>query len=201
MPQKLSFHEPSVRTAQLPKWPSVSLNGEYTSQPLSRDPSSTPKVGISNNALAPKRFGAEKIQSTANEPNFSFHQHFIRRMMDSLNRASQAIGFLQDTGLCCETFTILRLMRSLDQPYCIELCNLQVSLIDDLYSELQWWADTPALMVVSSRKIMWLSNVILSAVDEKFSDSNIVHPLDADRTMHNCAMAVQILLAGILSYT
>lgn len=119
----------------------------------------------------------------------------VSRTLDALSKAYAAIGCLQKSGLCCDSFTILRQVQLQGTEFFIELCPVELSLIQRLYSALQnWVGDSKTLSHL--QHVAMLANRILSIfqIDRRSKGATYV-------ILDNCALAAQALTLGILSYT
>jgi hypothetical protein len=64
----------------------------------------------------------------------------LLRSLSALNRANTAVGLLQRSGLCCDAFTILRLIQFQSNVTYVELCLINIAIIERLPSALQRWS-------------------------------------------------------------
>jgi hypothetical protein len=124
-------------------------------------------------------------------------------MLDALRRAYHAVGYLQETGICCDTFTVLvlRARQQLSGVPCVELCHIDISLIENLSSALQLWrkyvndADKDGYL----RSCGVIAKTIISKISEEYSGNpDLSNPIT---WLNECALAVQIVAVGILSYS
>ena len=126
----------------------------------------------------------------------------LLRTLSALDRVSTAVGLLQQSGLCCDSFTILRLIQSENNVTYIELCPIDIALIERLRSELQRWSENrknhdflrPATMIASR---------VLGVVNEGLGGIASLPPrlpLDQVASLHTCALAAQVLTLGLVSY-
>ena len=65
----------------------------------------------------------------------------LLRTLSALNRANTAVGLLQRSGLCCDAFTILRLIQSQSNVTYVELCPMDIAIIERLRLALQRWSE------------------------------------------------------------
>ncbi|KAE8454590.1 hypothetical protein EG329_000213 [Mollisiaceae sp. DMI_Dod_QoI] len=126
----------------------------------------------------------------------------VLRMLHAMRRAYHAVGYLQEVGICCDTFTILVLQT--EQPVhgnpSVELCNIDISLVESLYSSLQHWETHPT--DVHNVDYLLDCGSIAKTIIRKISEDYIGNPDTSDlaTSLNECALAVQILTVGILSY-
>lgn len=151
--------------------------------------------------MARINYGSPEDDSVAFSDSIS--ELALLRTLSALNNANTAVGFLQQKGLCCASFTILRLVRSQRRVKCIELCPVDIALIESLRSSLQLWS-LDLTNLDSLRIATVVASNIVSIVDETLGSSMNPHPhlpLDPFDSLDTCALAAQVLTLGILSYT
>jgi hypothetical protein len=124
----------------------------------------------------------------------------VYRMLDGMERVYHAAGYLQETGICCDTFTILVL--GVENPPGmvphVELRSIDISVVNNLYYALQLWRkDTDA----GKEHLQFcgiIAKSIISIISEEYSHN--LDPSDTIACLNECALAVQILTVGILCY-
>jgi hypothetical protein len=153
------------------------------------------------NQVARISYGSSEHGSVASGDIIS--EQALLRTLSALKNANTAVGYLQQKGLCCASFTILRLVRLEGGVECIELRPVDIALIENLRSSLQSWSlDTTNLYDLLTARM--IASDILSIVDETFGSLLNPRPhdsLDPGIVLDICALAAQILTLGILSYT
>jgi hypothetical protein len=123
----------------------------------------------------------------------------VLRIINVLQRSIAAFAVLQENGLCCDAFTILRLLETKRGSSYIELCNLDIVLLNQMRLGLETWiSDTTNITNLDSCAMgagEILSVFCGGAPDvEFFSASPFL-------MLHICALAVQCVTVGIHSYS
>ncbi|KAF8860775.1 hypothetical protein BDZ45DRAFT_724295 [Acephala macrosclerotiorum] len=149
--------------------------------------------------------GDSRAISTIYKPAFrtldSLRHELVSRI-DALERAYHAIGYLQETGICCDAFTIL-VLRARDSPNgvpFVELCTVDISLVESLKLAVQLYttntSDAGYLQSCAS-----IAKTIISKISEQYSEDLLLDRMfEASICLNQCALAIQILTVGILSY-
>lgn len=121
-------------------------------------------------------------------------------MIDALQRVYNAVGYLQKCGVCCNTFTVL-VFRDKRPPFgipCVEACSIQVSRISELRRALESWSVSGEdERTEHLRSAAWAAQSIISDVFDEYSE---ITELDPVGWLDDCAIAIQVLSLGILSY-
>jgi tetratricopeptide (TPR) repeat protein len=132
------------------------------------------------------------------------HCTIISRIINALKRFCLAVGIVQTTGLCCDSFTILKMVtHSFDQQaqpeLLVEVCRVDFKIVLQMLSELQSLfvlrnigpADTPVIQGIALR----LLQPFMQGTAGMISDNGV------NATLQYCAQAVQLLCLGFLSYS
>ncbi|KAH8743503.1 hypothetical protein F5882DRAFT_137695 [Hyaloscypha sp. PMI_1271] len=121
-------------------------------------------------------------------------------ILGALDSILCTIGFLQEVGLCCDSFTILRLEES---NKAIELCRVPLSLIKNLRMTVEHWKGN--ILDSHQRQGCFKSaREIIRSILGDLGTAEIAKIFDTDdpyTTLNVCALVVQILFLGILSYS
>jgi len=129
-------------------------------------------------------------------------RELVARVCEALQRFCGIASYLQDKGLCCNCFTVLR-FASVTCSTVIELCTIAFELASDLCVVLQLLIDNWDSLGLISRCLPRLSenaNKIIFTI----CDDNILGNKD-DIEFQSCldkvSLAVQILTLGIYLYS
>lgn len=119
----------------------------------------------------------------------------VLRMLDALQRAYHAVGYLQENGFCCDTFTVLRTQQpSKEKPY-VELCRIDMSFIQQLHSALETWGKNN-----TTENLRCCASIARQIISFIYGEDSKQISLESTSLLDDCALAVQILTVGILSY-
>jgi hypothetical protein len=124
--------------------------------------------------------------------------------MNALQGASTAIGFLQQSGICCDSFTLLRkaVPEALDGTDCVELCRVPIALLEELRLSLRIWCDQSFNYDVLEdcwSIALKILKIVFGTLTLEPSRSNAM--LEDDIRLHVIALSIQIVAMSILSYT
>jgi len=129
-------------------------------------------------------------------------RELVSRVCEALQRFCGIASYLQEKGLCCNSFTVLR-FASVTCSTVIELCTIAFELASDLCVVLQLLIDnweSPGLISRCLPRLSENANKIIFTI----CDANILGNKD-DIEFQSCldkvSLAVQILTLGIYLYS
>jgi hypothetical protein len=155
--------------------------------------------GIANSIARIRYYSPE--ESSENGPD-GVSETALLRTLSALDRANTAVGLLQQSGLCCDSFTILRLIQSENNVTYIELCPIDIALIERLRSELQRWSknrknyDFLQIATMKASRVLSIVNEDLGGI----ANLPMHQPLNPVASLDICALAAQVLTLGLVSY-
>ena len=131
-------------------------------------------------------------------------QDCLLRVEAALERLVDIVSWLQQNGLCCNSFTILRLSVNIAQVELIQVPFSLISLLTDKVSclrssERNIEAINSALEV--AKEVLDLIYGMERAGTAPFSSDTLDLESAESATIHNCALATQSLCLGLLSYS
>jgi len=135
--------------------------------------------------------------STSQETPRARLRGFVAHISEALEGLCTASCRLQGTEFCCNSFTILRKVE-IDNGEVIELCRVQFGVVSEFLSELYAVRDSPGPSTIRKCKAKAIDILgILGDAAEHFGDA---YSEDDVQDLHICAVAVQFLSLGLLSY-
>jgi hypothetical protein len=120
----------------------------------------------------------------------------LSRIIDALRRTCSAVHFLQESGLLCDRFTVLKFDG---KALCIELSQIHVEPIEELYLILKTLEEgmlQDPTNVVRFKICSLATEAFVSMFGERPQEDKI----SLDSVLNDCALAAQILSLGVLSY-
>ena len=151
-----------------------------------------------DSAVASVAYGLDLSHTT------STIQECLLRVVAALERLVDIVSWLQQNGLCCNSFTILKLSAEVGR---VELIQVPFSLVSLLVGKVSYIrsSERDREIIDSALKV---AQEILDLVYGGERDGTTPPYLDtlglesAERaTVHNCALATQSLCLGLLSYS
>jgi hypothetical protein len=135
---------------------------------------------------------------------YSNSEAILGDILGALDSILCAIGFLQEVGLCCDSFTILHLNGPTTRwiRTRINLCRISLLLIKDLRTAVEHWGTDFWNSNYRQNCLTSAMEIMRSILGDQGHGliSNTVFGVDFFSTMSICALAVQSLFLGILSY-
>lgn len=129
-------------------------------------------------------------------------RELVSRVCEALQRFCGIASYLQEKGLCCNSFTVLR-FASVTGSTVIELCTIAFGLASDLYVVLQLltnnW-ESPGLISRCLPRLSAIANEIICTI----CDANVFGNMDDiefQRCLDKVSLAVQVLTLGIYLYS
>ena len=131
-------------------------------------------------------------------------QDCLLRVEAALERLIDIVSWLQENGLCCNSFTILKLSTEIGR---VELIQVPFSLISLLVSKVSYLrsSERDRGIIDSALKVAQDILDLVYGAERDCTTPLHLNTLDlesAERTtIHNCALATQSLCLGLLSYS
>ncbi|RDL41517.1 uncharacterized protein BP5553_01496 [Venustampulla echinocandica] len=122
----------------------------------------------------------------------------LARIVDTLRRTCSAIGFLQESDLICDGFTVLKLDTG--KELCIELSQINVEPIEELYLIIKT-LEEGMLHDPTNLVRFKICSLAAEAFVSMFGERYHEHEISLDAVLNDCALAAQILSLGVLSYS
>lgn len=151
-----------------------------------------------DSAVASVAYGLDLSHTT------SFIQDCLLRVEAALERLVDIVSWLQQNGLCCNSFTILKLSAEVGR---VELIQVPFSLISLLVDKVSYLRSSvrDRETINSAMKVAQKILDLVYGVERDSTTPFSLETLDlesAERvTVHNCALATQSLCLGLLLYS
>ena len=131
-------------------------------------------------------------------------QHYLSRVEAALEQLVDIVSWLQQNGLCCNSFTILKLSAEIGRVELIQVPFSLISLLIDRVSYLRT-SDRDREIIDSALEVAQKILDLVYGMERDGttpSSSNTLDLESAERaTVHDCALATQSLCLGLLSYS
>ncbi|KAI1212174.1 uncharacterized protein F4807DRAFT_361418 [Annulohypoxylon truncatum] len=139
---------------------------------------------------------AALVSYGSKENGEQYHQPLLTRICEALSRLCTAVSRVQDSGLCCNCFTIAVRPETTVDPS-IQLRRLPLRLASDLLSILQeGMADENKVDRLMYKAASYASEIVNFVVPTTFSGVEG----DTETFLHRCSLATQLLCVGFVSY-
>ncbi|KAF8865938.1 hypothetical protein BDZ45DRAFT_379368 [Acephala macrosclerotiorum] len=137
----------------------------------------------------------------------------VSRITKALEGFYEAFGHIQQSGLCCDSFTILvnptptsltsasSPNPELPTPPQVELWRVDLRSPLQLREELKYLSILGRITQVETANYRNIAQTILEPLLRNTSHQNVDSGDNVDYTLHLCALAVQFLCLGLLSYS
>ena len=151
-----------------------------------------------DSAVALVAYGLDLSRTT------SIIQDCLLRVEAALERLVDIVSWLQQNGLSCNSFTILKLSAEIER---VELIQVPFSLISLLVDKVSYLRsnESEREIIESALKVAQEILDLVYGVQRDDTTPSSLDTLDlesAERaTVHNCALATQSLCLGLLSYS
>ena len=131
-------------------------------------------------------------------------QEYLLRVETALERLVDIVSWLQQNGLCCNSFTILKLSAEIGR---VELIQVPFSLISLLVEKVSYLRSSKRdrEIIDSALKVAQEILDLVYGVKRDGTTPFFLDTLDLESveraTVHNCALATQSLCLALLSYS
>ncbi|KAF2475189.1 uncharacterized protein BDR25DRAFT_213279 [Lindgomyces ingoldianus] len=142
--------------------------------------------------------------SRPSDSNDLDHHAVISRISNSLERFCSAAGYVQAAGLCCDSFTILRLPphspgQQEKSELLVEMCRIDFKLALQMLSELKSLSVLCNIRPVDTVNIQEIALQVLQPVMQGSTEATYGNGVSA--VLQSCSLAVQLVCLGFLSYS
>ncbi|PQE03561.1 ankyrin repeat-containing protein [Rutstroemia sp. NJR-2017a BVV2] len=131
-------------------------------------------------------------------------QDCLLRVEAALNRLVHIISLLQQNGLCCNSFTTLKLLAEVERVEVIRVPFSLISHLVEMVSCLQSTERKRETLISALEVAQEILGLVYGVERDEVTpfDLQTLDMESAERsTVHNCALATQSLCLGLLSYS